>query len=115
MKKFLTSNFGVREFHPMIEEFPQSDETPKELVRRLEESLTKNDHNLFKHEDLTELRGPIFSNSDHEDLGLDQRKRRTDEELVAELRNKLVIDIVEAHKGKQEAPADIEPVEILPE
>ena len=64
---------------------------------------------------MTELRGPIISNSDHEDLGPDDRKRRTDEELVAELRNKLVIDILEAHKGKQEAPADIEPVEILPE
>ena len=44
---------------------------------------------------------------------MDERERRTDEELVAELRNKLVIDIVEAHKGKQEAPAEIEPVEIL--
>ena len=47
MRTFLTNNFGVREFQPFIEEFPES-RSPDELVRHLEVVMKKSDDQLFK-------------------------------------------------------------------
>ena len=46
MKEFITSNYSVCEFHPMIEEFTEL----SDFTKRLQESLSKNDNSLFKRE-----------------------------------------------------------------
>ena len=117
MNKFLTSNFCVREFHLMIEEFPQLDETPTELLKRLEESISKKDKRLFKKEYFAARNEETVVECEH--LGSDQamyeRERHTDEELVAAFRDKLVIDIFETHKGKQQEIESEEINDNLPE
>ena len=49
MAFFLTDNFDVKEFHPFVEQFNDSN-TPEDLVCRLKSAMEKKDNELFKKE-----------------------------------------------------------------
>ena len=51
MKLFLTKNFKVKEFHPMIKPFETG--CPEELKKQLLESLEKKDEHLLNFENVT--------------------------------------------------------------
>ena len=76
MKRFLASNFSVREFHLMVEQFPEAEEIPKKLVKRLKESLDNSDQKLFKKEKDVQIRENISAENQHigSDQTLDERE-----------------------------------------
>ena len=97
MRQFLTSNFKVREFHPMIVTFDVTTIKPTELKDRLKTSLDQNDSNLFKKEKTTVDSGELGTQR-----RMDDRENRTTEEINSAIRDQMVSEIVNG----QDIPSD---------
>ena len=59
MKNVLTSNFCVQEFHPIIEQFPDTNKMPTEM-KKLKDSLNKSNQKSFKKKRTLKTMEKIF-------------------------------------------------------
>lgn len=88
MKKLLTYTFGVKNFHPMVQEFAPND-TPVELIDCLKKCLTKSEEQIFKTEEQIQQQDNC-----EDERSSELRETQSTAELTRSIRDSIVREVV---------------------